>query len=213
MNDYHKSEFEQIMTICFKNFGKIPDVGLIDMFFERLKSFNIQHVRKAFEMYIEENDKRRGVPCLKDLTVLSKKSASCAYFQLRNEKNSRCYVEGCTAPDDKVEICPYNPNISMCSFHLDEFVLKIMPNSPPAKIIKDGREFSAEAKRLGRTSREHFEALHPEWLERIEKSEGQSRQTVPLKEDRPKSATEIFYESTSKRVVNSDVMLDDDIPF
>lgn len=213
MNDYHKGEFEQLMQMCFKNFGKIPDIGLIDIFFERLKSFNIDYVRKAFERYIEERDKRSGVPCLKDLIILAKKSAASAYVQLRDARTKRCYVDGCNSSEDQIAPCDYQPDIFICRHHLEEFVLSTMPNSNHARVIREAREFETEAKRLGKTNKEHFDALHPGMSAKIEKTVNQNSEMSALQEERPKSAEEIFYESTAKPIANREEIEEYDIPF
>ena len=208
-----RDAFDDIMLNCFQNYGRAAPKGLIEMWFDALKSFNFVHVRNAFTAYLMESDKRKGPPAMADILKLAKKSAASAYVQIRDTRSKRCYVEGCNSLEDQISACEYRPDIFICRHHLEEFVLSTMPNSNHARVIREAREFETEAKRLGKTNKEHFDALHPGMSAKIEKTVNQNSEMSALQEERPKSAEEIFYESTAKPIANREEIEEYDIPF
>lgn len=172
-----------------------------DRWFKATRFYDLPRIRLAFEEYLKNSRWAKSAPKEGDILGILK---TLPFDPTRQ----RCSGAGCQLSGDE-RFGEY----FYCRRHADDMYLKLLPESPQAACVREARKFEAEAKRLGRTNQEHFAALHPEWLERLEKSRKLDNQRVILKDERPKSAAEVFYESTSKRVVNSDVVLDEDLPF
>jgi hypothetical protein len=158
-----KKDFAIEMATCFQNYTRQVTPGMIEHWFDELKSFKFFDIRYAFRAYTREIE--RQTPTLAAIIRYSKKSCASIHPSLEDKNSNRCYVSNCQNPD--AEMCPYHPAVMICQKHLDDMILKTRPDSVEARMIREGREFEAEAKNLGRANREHFEILHKPLYDKI----------------------------------------------
>lgn len=163
-------DFSKIMINCFQNFRAAISTAMVDEWFDELKGFDFFHIGHAFRKYTNENE--RYAPTRAAIINLAKKNAT----KLQSDKNNseKCYVSPC----DKIpEYRRGNKNnfgkvddIFMCKDHDELWILKMLPNSLEAEMIKRSKKIEADAKLAGLSNREYFKQTNPKAFAAVQKS-------------------------------------------
>lgn len=120
-----------------------------------LSGFTFVQIEQAFTQHRQQSDWRPQSKHIREI-IFSKLPRS---NEGSLQSKSKCYVISCRNLD--IEQCFDNPEIQMCRFHHDEYILKMHPQSPQADCIRLARKFEEEAKAAGMTNQEYFSFKNP----------------------------------------------------